>query len=106
MRFSFAKRAAMLLPLLLTVPAVPQSGPVTAMAQIIGGLQTGNMNWGRVYPNVRQVIAQQTGGTGRYLPLAQLGPVQNIVMVGGMQLLEAGSSTLDRSSLQELSIGR
>ena len=86
MRLSFAKRVALLFTLLFSIPAIPQSGPVNAMAQIIVGLQTGNMNWSRFYPNIRQVIAIQTGGTGRYIPLAQLGPVQNIVMVGGMQL--------------------
>ena len=86
MRFSILKKFLLLLPLLAASVARAQGGPTGAMAQIIVGLQTGNMNWGRFYPNVKQVIAQQTQGTGRYIQLAQLGPVQNIVLVGGIQL--------------------
>ena len=56
------------------------------MATIISGLQTGQMNWNRFYPPLKQVIAMQTNSTGVYLGLRQLGPVRNVVLLGGWRL--------------------
>ena len=51
-----------------------------AMAQIINALQTGSENWARYSPQLQQVIAMQTNGTGIYLGLAQLGAPTGIHM--------------------------
>jgi hypothetical protein len=63
-----------------------QTTPEQAMAQIAVALQTGTVNWSRFYPNVSQAIAAQTGNTGQYLVLAQLGPLQNVIRLNGVQL--------------------
>ena len=51
------------------------------MASIIYGLQTGSMNWNRFAPEIKQIIAYQTGGTGMYLGLAALGPPLRVKML-------------------------
>jgi hypothetical protein len=56
------------------------------MSTIIMKLQVGGMNWNRFYPDVKQVISQQTNGTGIYLQLRQLGRLQNVLLTGGWRL--------------------
>src|ERR1700693_1971891 len=60
--------------------AAKASGPEMAMRQIISSLQTGTENWTRFSPQLIQVIAYQTNGTGVYYGLALLGVPTNVHM--------------------------
>ena len=72
--------------LFCSVVLLAQTNEERNMGVIINGLQTGSMNWNRFAPDIKLVIAAQTGGTGRYLGLAALGPPLRIKMLNVFQL--------------------
>jgi hypothetical protein len=53
---------------------------------LIRDLQTGHVNWPLLGPALRRAIVTQTGGTGRYVQLAQLGHPVSIELLGGRRL--------------------
>ncbi|HEX2885617.1 hypothetical protein [Vineibacter terrae] len=62
--------------------ALAQPGPDRILAIVIRGLQTGQVNQAWFGPQLLQVIYQQTNGTFVYTKLVELGPVQNIQVMG------------------------
>ncbi len=67
-------------------PAHAQMTPEQAMAQVAASLQVGGMNWSRFAPPVYQAVWQQTGGSGIYPQLRELGVIQNVIRLNGVQL--------------------
>src|SRR5262249_9711287 len=63
-----------------------QGDPRQILAGMIAQLQTGTPNPMWYGPQLWQTIAMQTGGSGIYPPLAQLGPVQNVTITQQQQL--------------------
>ena len=62
--------------------ATAQATPDRILAIVIHGLQTGQVNQGWFGQQLMQVIYQQTNGTFVYTKLVELGPVQNIQLMG------------------------
>ncbi|TWT10526.1 hypothetical protein [Reyranella sp. CPCC 100927] len=62
--------------------AKAQPSPERILAIVIHGLQTGQVNQGWFGQQLLQVIYQQTNGTFVYNKLVELGPVQNIQIMG------------------------
>ncbi|WP_170318993.1 hypothetical protein [Agrobacterium tumefaciens] len=81
---------------LISTPALAQQqmgsqAAMNACANIATLLQMGGPQLQSAFgQHALFAIFQQTGGTGRYLPLVQLGPVHN-VMIGGENVLPLGS---------------
>lgn len=71
---------------LLGRPAEAQNSIQQLTAAVIQQLQTGRVNPQWYAPAVLQVVGQQTGNTGYYPQLAQLGPVTNIQVTAQTQL--------------------
>lgn len=63
-----------------------QGDPRQLLSAMIAQLQTGALNPQWYGQQLWQMIALQTGGTGIYQPLVQLGPVQNVVVTQQQQL--------------------
>lgn len=59
----------------VSLPARAQSDPQSVVTQVIQQLQTGTPNPQWYGAAVWQAVALQTGNTGLYVPLLQLGPV-------------------------------
>jgi hypothetical protein len=72
--------------LIIHVGATAQVDPKQVLAGMIHQLQTGTPNPSWYGIELWQIIAIQTGNTGYYQPLAQLGPAQNIGVVQQLQL--------------------
>ncbi|TFW33154.1 hypothetical protein [Massilia horti] len=66
--------------------ASAQTDPRLVLAEMIRQSQTGTMNPYWYGPQLWQTIASQTGNTGIYPQLVQLGPVQNIFVTQQLQL--------------------
>lgn len=66
--------------------ATAQANITQITASVVQQLQTGALNPNWYGQQLWMVIAQQTGGTGRYMPLTQLGPVTNVSLTGQIQL--------------------
>lgn len=66
--------------------ASAQGDPRQVLAGMIAQVQTGTLNPQWYGQQLWQMIALQTGGSGIYPPLAQLGPVQNVVVTQQQQL--------------------
>ncbi len=62
----------------LAGPTAAQSNPRAVVYQLIDQLQTGEARPVDLAPAVRQVIAEQTGNTGRYPSLVRLGIVTHV----------------------------
>ena len=67
-------------------PARAQPDPRMVLAQVILQLQTGTPNPQWYGMQLWQTIAAQTGNTGVYLNLRQLGPVTNVVVASTVPL--------------------
>jgi hypothetical protein len=79
--------ALLITALLITVSLAQAQDPRTIIMTADQSLQQGNMNVFGL--QLQQVISQQTGGTGRYQALVQLGPITNVA-VGGAQQVQNG----------------
>lgn len=77
---------ALALALVLTTPARAQFDPRTTLMQMILQLQTGTPNPGWYGVDLWQTMAMQTGNSGVYPILVQLGPVQQVTVTGQMPL--------------------
>jgi hypothetical protein len=66
--------------------ASAQADPRQILMAVIQQLQTGTPNWTWYGPQLWQTIAMQTGNSGIYPQLAQLGQVTNVVLNGQSQL--------------------
>jgi hypothetical protein len=77
--------------LLLASAAVAQGAMDNVIANLIHGFQTGTVDLRAFTQPVQQQIVNQTQGTLRYLPLAQLGPLRNVTFLGSQQLPSAVS---------------
>lgn len=60
--------------------------PQQILGAVIQQLQTGTPNPGWYGGQLWMMIANQTNNSGMYVPLAQLGPVQNISLLNQVQL--------------------
>ena len=67
-------------------PGLAQANPQQILAAVIQQLQTGTPNPTWYGPQLWQTIAMQTGNTGVYPPLVQLGQVTNVVVNQQVQL--------------------
>jgi hypothetical protein len=63
--------------------------PESAVKQMIYDLQTGQLHTAFIAPQLLNAIMVQTGGTGKYIPLAQLGAPMSVQVIG-MQPLPYG----------------
>ncbi|UPJ63083.1 hypothetical protein [Bradyrhizobium sp. 191] len=85
-RFLTAAVLACLLQMSVTRTASAQADPRQILAAVIQQLQTGTPNPAWYGPQLWQTIAMQTGNSGIYPQLVQLGQVTNIVLNGQSQL--------------------
>jgi hypothetical protein len=74
----------------LIPPAWAQTCTEASMRSLINDLQTGNVKWAFLSPMLANAIMAQTGGTGRYAQLAQLGPPVSVQVIGGRPLQYGG----------------
>jgi hypothetical protein len=74
--------------LLGATPAAHAQGPCNeaSLRAFIRDLQTGQLKWSALSPQLAQTIQVQTGGTGRYEQLAQLGEPASVSLVGTQPL--------------------
>lgn len=77
--------------LLFAGAATAQVAMENVVANLIHGFQTGAIDLRVFTQPVQQQIVNQTQGTLRYLPLAQLGPLRNLTFLGSQQLPAAVS---------------
>lgn len=86
----------------LAIPqrASAQTDPRAVLAEMIRQAQTGTMNPYWYGPQLWQTIAAQTGNTGIYPQLVQLGPVQNIFVTQQLQLPQGQLFAMTAQHLQ------